>query len=305
MNTALTDLVPLAHEVLRPSLLVTVVIPAYNAVGLIGACLESVVSQEGIALEVLVMDGGSRDGTLNILHGFACLHPIVRWVSEPDLGIYDAMNKGVAQARGEWIYLMGCDDRLAGSDVLAALQPSLRSDIDFVHAKIRRMSNGTVQGGPVNAVDVILHNICQQGILYRRSLFDQIGGFDLRYPICADWCFNIRCFGLPCRVAHVDLLLCHYDGAGLSTRVTDERFYVDRMKIVMAAFNTGVLGSIFTPLRYLLLEASQDRARQGQMLAAICFRAAFGYHGVRARFGAVKAAFALIWKEPLVRRGDS
>src|SRR5581483_3718628 len=95
--------------------LITVIVPAFNARATLGRCLDSVLAQSLAAVEVLVIDGGSTDGSVPLLQEYGAR--LSYWVSEPDRGIYHALNKGLARARGDWIYILGADDWLWDADV--------------------------------------------------------------------------------------------------------------------------------------------------------------------------------------------
>lgn len=263
--------------------LVSVIVPAYNASGLLAGCLDSILHQDYEPLEVLVMDGASKDGTQEVMAGFTAKYPSIRFVSEPDKGVYDAINKGVQLARGEWLYVLGCDDRLAHPSALSALAPLLRSDAELVHAKVLRKSTGQLEGRSSVGIDIVLRNICQQAILYRRSLFQRLGLFNLKYPICSDWEFNIRCFGLPCKSEHADSVLCHYDGGGMSSRVTDEVFYAERLDIALRAYRLPWHDPGLRPLRYMFHDQALSRMRQGGLADALRLQMTYLYHAVCAK----------------------
>ena len=96
--------------------LVTIITVVFNGEQLIEETVLSVLNQSYNNVEYIVIDGGSDDGTLKILSKYN--DKIDYWLSEPDNGIYDAMNKGIALASGEWINFMNCGDRFASTDVL-------------------------------------------------------------------------------------------------------------------------------------------------------------------------------------------
>ena len=100
--------------------LISVVTVCLNAAATIEATIKSVLDQGILGLEYLIVDGGSTDGTLEILSKY---HSDLVWTSEPDTGIYAAMNRGIGRARGKWIHLLNADDRYASPGVLSrALQ---------------------------------------------------------------------------------------------------------------------------------------------------------------------------------------
>src|SRR5258705_4079074 len=97
-------------------MLVSIVVPAFNAGATLKACLESVLRQSLQDKEIIVIDGGSTDETVEIIRDFS--PRLATWSSEPDPAIYDAANKGLRCARGEWDYFLGADDLLSDNKKL-------------------------------------------------------------------------------------------------------------------------------------------------------------------------------------------
>ncbi len=122
---------------------VTVITACFRSAGVIRTALESVLSQRGANYELLVIDGGSVDGTVEILREYEPrFGERLRWVSERDKGLYDAFNKGIKMATGDVIGILNADDALAADDVLATIAAAFESndaldgtfgDIRFVH----------------------------------------------------------------------------------------------------------------------------------------------------------------------------
>ncbi|WP_240536414.1 glycosyltransferase family 2 protein [Bradyrhizobium genomosp. III] len=103
----------------------SIVTATYNSARTVRDTLESVRQQTFQDFEHIVVDGGSTDGTVDILKEYGSA---VRWISEPDRGIYDAMNKGIAMSRGHWIHLLNSDDFYASNNVLNQIVPKLVPD---------------------------------------------------------------------------------------------------------------------------------------------------------------------------------
>jgi hypothetical protein len=242
--------------------------------------LESIVHQDYEQIEVIVMDGASTDGTHDLVTNFSRDYSFISSFTRKDDGVYDAINHAIGLAHGEWIYILGCDDRLAGTGVLTAISPLFTTAADFIHTKVIRMSTGQKEGSPVSRVDIVLKNICQQAIFYRRSLFERVGNFDLQYPICADWEFNIRCFGIPCNPTFFDVVLCQYDGRGMSSQITDHHFYRNRLSITIEAFGLPVLDRVFQPLRDLFRDESRYCLSEKRLLAALRNQVIFIKHAL-------------------------
>lgn len=103
----------------------SIVTATYNSASTVRDTLESVRQQTFQDFEHIVVDGGSTDGTIDILKEYGSA---IRWISEPDRGIYDAMNKGIAMSRGHWIHLLNSDDFYASNNVLNQIVPQLAPD---------------------------------------------------------------------------------------------------------------------------------------------------------------------------------
>ncbi|MFT4601111.1 MAG: glycosyltransferase involved in cell wall biosynthesis, partial [Arenicella sp.] len=98
---------------------ISIVTVAYNAASTIKDTIDSVLSQKGIELEYVIVDGGSKDGTVEVVKSYG--DKIHQFTSEPDKGIYDGMNKGVAMATGDVIGILNSDDFYMNEDVLSIM----------------------------------------------------------------------------------------------------------------------------------------------------------------------------------------
>src|SRR5947209_4197413 len=96
--------------------LISIIIPSFNCVGLLQGAIDDALAQTHGSKQVIVVDGASTDGSVEMLKAY---HQRIDWISEPDSGVYDAMNKGIQMARGDWLYFLGTDDRFYEPDVLA------------------------------------------------------------------------------------------------------------------------------------------------------------------------------------------
>jgi glycosyltransferase involved in cell wall biosynthesis len=181
---------------MTPSPLISIIIPCFNAAQYLQISLHSVLEQDYTNKELLIIDGGSTDGSLELIEKYASDYSFVKYVSEKDKGVYDAMNKGVAMALGEWIYILGADDRLAGSSVLSDVFNSTNTlTADFIYGNVQFLYSGQIYNGEFNLFRILFGgNICHQAIFCRKKLFDVIGNFDTACRTYADHDFNIRCF---------------------------------------------------------------------------------------------------------------
>jgi glycosyltransferase involved in cell wall biosynthesis len=148
-------------------------------------------------VEHLIIDGGSNDGT-QALGAEVCGAGLARFLSEPDRGVYDAMNKGAAQATGDYILFLNSDDDLLSDDALAGVVKGLNAELDFLAAPvIFETDDGTQSTSGVSrffARVLTTMPFCHQGLVMRRDLFESLGGFDLRFPVAADYDLVLRMF---------------------------------------------------------------------------------------------------------------
>jgi glycosyltransferase involved in cell wall biosynthesis len=202
--------------------LFSIIIPTFNVASTLRACLDSIACQTRGDYELILVDGGSTDGTPEIANSFAASFG-ARLVVHcgPDQGVYDAMNRGVSMATGAWLLFLGGDDTLYEADTLARVAAFIgeHEPSDLVYGDVIMRSDSSRYAG-VFDLDRLLfeQNICHQAIFYRRELFAGIGPFNLRYRACADWDFNIRCFSNPALVTrYMDIVVARFnDMTGLS-----------------------------------------------------------------------------------------
>lgn len=112
---------------------VSVITVCRNARGDLVKTRDSLLSQTSNACEWIIVDGASTDGTIEILEGLEGDH--IRWISEPDMGIYDAMNKGLRMATGDWVWFMNAGDTFAEDSAVSRLMP-VKTDVDIVYGEV-------------------------------------------------------------------------------------------------------------------------------------------------------------------------
>ena len=210
--------------------LVSVITAVYNGGATLERAIESVVSQTCPRIEFIVIDGGSTDCSVDLLRKYE--DSIDYWISEPDNGIYDALNKGIAVATGEWLYFLGADDVLADVDVFKSVF-SRQYDTKFLYGDVVYGDTGRIYGGEFTKCMLTKKNICQQGIFYHVELFKILGNFDPKYPLLADWAFNMQAFALGgTKPTHINVVIAEYSLAGVSNRVIDSAFAEDRLGLI-------------------------------------------------------------------------
>lgn len=224
--------------------LFSIIVPTFNASATLRTCIDGLVGQTFDDFELVLVDGGSTDGTVEIAESFArSLGDRLVIHSGPDEGPYDAMNHGVSLAKGDWLLFLGADDALHETETLARVAAFIRDHepSDLVYGDVVRRSTGARHAGEFD-IDRLLFetNICHQAIFYRRELFAGIGPYNLRYPVWADWDFNIRCFSNPALVTrYMDLVIANYnDLTGLSGKTGTDREF--RKHLPMFFWHAGI-----------------------------------------------------------------
>jgi len=179
----------------RPA--VVVVTAAYNAAATIERTLASVARQTWRPLEHVMVDGGSTDGTRALLERQG---PSVRWTSEPDRGLYDAMNKGLTHVRDRdaYVVFLNADDTFYSDDAIERVLAASAGE-ELLYGRLERhdeeLDDRDIIGREVTARDLVLGMRCHhQAMLTRARVFDRVGGFDLRYRIAADYDWAVRVF---------------------------------------------------------------------------------------------------------------
>jgi glycosyltransferase involved in cell wall biosynthesis len=200
--------------------LVSVITTTFNAGSMLARCLESVAAQTLPGVEHIVVDGGSTDGTVEVLRAWD--ERLGGWVSERDRGIYDAMNKGVALARGERLFFLGADDVLAGPDVLSRCEPHLRSDASVVYGDIRYPDGHLFRSGAGRRL-LLSNTIHHQGAFYAARVFDG-WRFDTSLRIVADYDLNLRLYRRGERFVRTDVVVAECGDAGASNVRVGESF---------------------------------------------------------------------------------
>ena len=239
---------------------VTVITVVRNGAATIEASVESVLAQTHRPLEHLIVDGGSTDGTLEILRRYG---DRVRFISGPDRGLYDAMNKGLDLVRdpARYIIFLNADDVFHAPDAMArAFELSDRED--FLYGRLERwdeeLGDRDVIGRPVTSRDFLFGMRCHhQTILCRKKVFDRIGRFRIEYRVAADYDWVVRAFQSPeITRRFVPVVIATMRRGGFS-----ERGYLagigERRRIVRAAYSRSDL------LRFLAYSIYGDYARWG------------------------------------------
>lgn len=203
--------------------LFSIITVTYNAASTLPPTIASVMEQTCDLYEMIVVDGASTDGTLDLLR--ECTHANLRWISEPDKGIYDAMNKGIAMAEGEYLIFLNAGDRFASAETLQLLADAAMDDdfpgiiygqTDIVDSDGRVLGPRHLRAPEVLTLDSFKDGmtVCHQAFVALRKI---TGFYNLDYRFSADYDWCIRCLQHSRRNHYVDETIIHYLSEGMTT----------------------------------------------------------------------------------------
>ena len=194
--------------------LVSIITPVLNREHSIHMCLSAVAAQSYSSIEHVVVDGGSTDGTIDILRRFRPRHAF-RWLSESDRGMYDALNKGLAMARGDVVAYLNSDDFYLPWSVEVAVEALGRGadvvygDLGLLQVRSDNRSTFYVQFYPPFDLTYYTHvgTLAQPTVFWRREVTERIGGFDSDYRLIGDCEYWLRAAVAGASLVHEEEVL--------------------------------------------------------------------------------------------------
>ena len=246
--------------------MISVIIPCYNAAITIANCLTSIVCQDYKDFEVIIIDGNSVDNTAKVVQTFVENNRNIRFFSEKDKGIYDAMNKGITMAKGEWLYFLGSDDCLINSCVLSKAAEQFNDDFDLIYGNTIWVPENYIDKGEKSLSQLLQFGINHQRIFYRKSLFDRYGDYNKSYKIAADFDLNIRFFcNDSIKKKYIDCTITKYHSRGISSVTFDDALWSDWRTVIYKPFSSYLSKKeIYTKLRgyswYVLFKKNYGEA---------------------------------------------
>jgi hypothetical protein len=239
----------------------SIITVTYQAAKVLPITLQSVAAQTWKAWEHIFVDGGSRDGTLAQIEAYAQTQEGVWYLSEPDRGLYDAMNKGLAMARGEYVCFLNAGDSFWAADTLERLFTGAPPEADVLYGEhVEVDETGQIlptprhRPYPEGALSMSHFRtgmrICHQALIVRRRLAPS---YDLRYPLAADLDWSIRLLRQKPHTYDSGQVLIRYLAGGISARRL-RRYVWERTAILYRHFGVGaVLESGWAIVRHKVL----------------------------------------------------
>ncbi len=249
----------------------------------------SVAGQTWKDFEWIVVDGASGDGTQEVLSRWR--DSMTAYVSEPDTGVYNAMNKGLRRASGRWVLFLNGGDRLAADSTLAEVFRQEYGEDVLFGDEIRegkKKTSGYVsvpRGCPFDKLFFACHTIPHQSAFIRRELFDRCGPYDENYNIAGDWEKWIVFAARGCMFRHLEMVVSIFKKGGMSAN----RSYKERQDAEMA----GMLQTHFSVAELVAAKELEKKYSGRRVIRTILPLGKYALFTVEERFDKVKTIYRL------------
>lgn len=214
-----------AHRTAAPERrgLLTVITVTFNSARTLSRTMDSIVTQSYPRIEHIIVDGGSTDGTLDLIRRRE--DDVDLWLSEPDAGISDAFNKGIALASGEFIALVNSDDWIEPDQMCRAVEALQRTQADFVFGNMKvHGANGAelfeLRGDPDyhRRIRHTMPDMNHPSMVCRRDAYERYGLYDTALRVAMDYEWLLRAHIAGAKGSYVPELTSHMDAGGVSNR---------------------------------------------------------------------------------------
>jgi glycosyltransferase involved in cell wall biosynthesis len=261
--------------------LISIVVAVFNGSATLQRCIDSVVQQTYPHKELIVIDGASKDGTVEILKRNS--EKIAYWVTEPDRGIYNAWNKALKVAQGDWVYFLGADDYFVDEHVLARVALNLKGGssgarVAYGRVDLVRKDGSVIEtfGSPWKRQKFFeLMTLPHQGVFHHRSLFQEHGCFNEEFRIAGDYELLLRelKFRDPLFIADGTIAAMQFGGMS-----SDGRSAVEALREIKRARDLNGVTTISPLWRWAFVKAYVRRflsrlfGQEWARVAANCYR---------------------------------
>ncbi|QLY79129.1 glycosyltransferase family 2 protein [Clostridium intestinale] len=210
---------------------ISIITTTFNCKDKIEDTIISVLNQNSKIYEYIIMDSCSQDGTQDILEKYK---DNINIYVEKDSGIYDAMNKGIIKAKGQYLYFLGAGDKLE-KNILKTIEKEITeiNSPDLIYGKVFNIENNEEYGFEYEKYNFLNRNICHQAIFYKKDIFNRIGVYNLDYKYLADYDLNMRIFSNKYNTnKYLNQVFAYYEGNGVSDNNVDTKFKKDKPKLI-------------------------------------------------------------------------
>jgi glycosyltransferase len=243
---------------------ISIITVCYNSQQTIADCINSIINQKVVNYEIVVIDGASKDNTIDIVNGYGNM--IAKVIIEPDKGIYDAMNKGLSLATGDIIGILNSDDFYSRPDVLERVRSCFiqNSDADGVYSDLvyvdkydKQKVIRTWKAGHFNPKNFNWGWMPPHPTVFlKREVYQSVGNFNLQFRSAADYEFLLRaCLKFGKKLHYLPGVVVHMRAGGLSNASLKNRLKAnaeDRLAWKVNRLNGGFLASLLKPLRKII-----------------------------------------------------
>jgi glycosyltransferase involved in cell wall biosynthesis len=204
---------------LKKNLKISVITVVYNGANTIERTIKSVVNQTYKNIEYIIIDGGSTDGTINIIKKYE--NKLSYWISEKDDGIYDAMNKGIKVATGDYIGLLNSDDWLE-LDAIEKIVNIIHNNknVHIIHANVRYIKENSqkIYKPKLNKSAFLWHGMSYYHPTYyvKKEIYKKLL-YDKKYKLVADYKFTLECFNRGYKFYYLDDVITNFSAGGAGT----------------------------------------------------------------------------------------
>lgn len=208
---------------------ISVITVVYNGKEYIERAILSVIEQTYDNVEYIIIDGGSSDGTLDIIKKYD--EVLDYWVSEPDQGVYDAMNKGIKLFQGDYVLFLGCDDSLF--DVFHEVVGYFNDTATSYYGNVILSTSGDKYDGRFYPLKLFTKNIPHQAIFYSKHVFDEYN-YNCNYITVADYDLNLKIFSNnKYGLKYIPQTIAYFNNKnGISSTLVDHNFSKEKSDII-------------------------------------------------------------------------
>ena len=236
----------------------SIITVVFNGARLLPGTIESVRRQSYPNIEYLVIDGGSKDGTVGIIQDFAASMPNLRWISEADRGLYDAMNKGLNLATGDFVWFLNAGDQLHNADTVADVAAQVGPETDVLYGETMLVDENRKPAGAMSALSTrqlppFLHwrsylggmLVVHQSFVARRALAPTY----VEGNLCADFDWCIRILKQSRENRYTGLILSDYLMGGMSKQ-RHRQSLLDRFAVMRRHY--GLFATLLAHVKIVL-----------------------------------------------------
>ncbi len=212
----------------KDELVISIITVVLNDVNNIEKTIKSVISQNYSNVEYIIIDGGSDDGTLKVIERFN--RYISHWVSEPDEGIFHAMNKGIQRAKGDYVCFLNSGDFYKNDFLKTTFLDKYSIEIDCYHSNMHLIKADEMVGiaKPIKNLNMVRYHMANPflhpTLIVKKLLFETVGNFDLTYKLASDHDWVYRLIKSGANISYIDAACVCFllDGASSSNRALIE-----------------------------------------------------------------------------------